>query len=62
MDGLVLASASKADTVRSVVLAADIQILIGAWTPVVLAIGFCAILVLRRRDRRRSDSDDEESS
>ena len=62
MDARVLASAAKADTFRSVVLATDIQMLIGSWTPVVLAIGFCAILVLRRRDRRRSDSDDEESS
>jgi hypothetical protein len=61
MDARVAASAAQADTVRSVVLATDIQMLVGAWTPVVLAIGFCAILVLRRRDRRRSDSDDEES-
>ena len=44
-----------ADTVPSVVLAADIQMIIGSGMPLVLAIGFAAILVLRRRDRRRSD-------
>jgi len=62
MDARVPASAAQGDTVRSVVLATDIQMLIGAWTPVVLAIGFCAILLLRRRDRRRGDSDDDPSS
>lgn len=41
-------------------LAVDIQMLIGSWTPVVLAIGFCAILLARRRDRRRGDADDDE--
>ncbi|MDP2710008.1 MAG: hypothetical protein Q8O56_02195 [Solirubrobacteraceae bacterium] len=40
-------------------LATDIQMLIGSGMPVVLAAGFIAILVLRRRDRRRSDSRDE---
>lgn len=44
---------------RSVVIATDIQMLIGSGMPVVLAIGFAAILLLRRRDRRRSDSGDE---
>ena len=41
-----------------VVLAADIQMLIGSWLPVVLVIGFIAILALRRRDRRRGDADE----
>ena len=44
---------------RYVVIAADIQMLIGSGMPLVLAIGFGAILLLRRRDRRRSDSGDE---
>ena len=39
----------------SVVLATDIQMLIGSGMPVVLVIGFAAILALRRRDRRRSE-------
>jgi hypothetical protein len=39
----------------SVVLAADIQMIIGSGMPLVLAIGFGAILMLRRRDRRRGD-------
>jgi len=41
--------------VPSVVLAADIQMIIGSGMPLVLAIGFGAILMLRRRDRRRDD-------
>jgi len=41
------------------VLATDIQMIIGSGMPVVLAIGFGAIMVLRRRDRRRSDSGDD---
>jgi len=45
--------------VPSVVLAADIKMIIGSGMPVVLAIGFAAILVLRRRDRRRSDPGDD---
>lgn len=44
-----------ADTVPSVVLAADIQMIIGSGMPLVLAIGFGAILMLRRRDRRRDE-------
>ena len=43
----------------SVVFAADIQMIIGSGMPVVLAIGFAAILVLRRRDRRRGDPGDD---
>jgi hypothetical protein len=39
-----------------VVLATDIQMLIGSGMPIVLAIGFGVILMVRRRDRRRSDS------
>jgi hypothetical protein len=42
-----------------VVLATDIQMIVGSGMPVVLALGFGAILVLRRRDRRRTDPDDE---
>ena len=42
-----------------VVLAADIQMIIGSGMPLVLAIGFAAIMVLRRRDRRRNDADDD---
>ena len=41
------------------VLAADIQMIIGSGMPLVLAIGFAAIMVLRRRDRRRRDPDDD---
>jgi hypothetical protein len=41
------------------VLATDIQMLIGSGMPVVLAIGFGAILLLRRRDRRRNDPGDD---
>jgi hypothetical protein len=47
------------DTVSGVVLATDVQMLIGSAMPVVLAIGFGAILALRRRDRRRSDRGSE---
>lgn len=50
---------SRAGYGVEVVLAADIQMLIGSGMPVVLAIGFVAILALRRRDRRRSDPDDD---
>jgi len=52
-------SSRQADTVPSVVLAADIQMIIGSGMPVVLAIGFAGILALRRRDRRRSDPGDD---
>jgi len=45
--------------VPGVVLAADIQMIIGSGMPLVLAIGFGAILVLRRRDRRRGGPDDD---
>jgi hypothetical protein len=45
--------------VPSVVFATDIQTFIGSAMPIVLAIGFVAILVLRRRDRRRRDSGNE---
>jgi hypothetical protein len=45
--------------VPSVVLATDVQMLIGSAMPVVLAIAFAAILVLRRRDRRRADPDND---
>jgi len=48
--------------VLSVVLAADIQMIIGSGMPVVLAIGFGAILVLRRRDRRRGDPGDRQEA
>lgn len=41
------------------VLAADIQMIIGSGMPLVLAVGFAAIMVLRRRDRRRGDPDDD---
>jgi hypothetical protein len=50
---------SVVDTVSGVVLATDVQMLIGSAMPVVLAIGFGAILALRRRDRRRSDRGSE---
>ena len=43
----------------SVVLAADILTIIGSGLPLVLALGFAAIMVLRRRDRRRSRPGDE---
>jgi hypothetical protein len=42
-----------------VVIATDVQMIIGSAMPVVLAIGFAAILVLRRRDRRHSEPDDD---
>ncbi len=48
-----------AGTVPGVVLATDVQMIIGSGMPLVLAIGFGAILVLRRRDRRRSDAGDD---
>jgi hypothetical protein len=40
------------------VLAADIQQIIGSAMPVVLGVGFFAIVLARRRDRRRSDAED----
>jgi hypothetical protein len=42
--------------VLSVALVTDVQTFIGSGMPVVLAIGFGAIILLRRRDRRRRDS------
>lgn len=41
------------------VLAADIQSLIGSGMPLVIALGFGAIMLARRRDRRRSDAGDD---
>jgi len=41
------------------VLAADVLMIISSGMPVVLAIGFGAIMVLRRRDRRRGDPGDD---
>lgn len=49
----------RAGTVPSMVLAADIQSLIGSGMPLVIAIGFGAIMWARRRDRRRSDAGDD---
>ncbi len=40
-------------------LAADIQMIIGSSMPLVLVLGFAAIMVLRRRDRRRGRPDDD---
>jgi hypothetical protein len=41
-----------------VVLAADVQQIIGSAMPLVLALGFGAIMLLRRRERRRGDQED----
>jgi len=53
------ASTAEGSYGARVVLAADIQMIIGSGMPLVLAIGFGAILLLRRRDRRRGDRDDD---
>jgi hypothetical protein len=47
------------DTVPSVVLATHVQTLVASAIPVVLAIGFGALLVLRRRDRRRGETSND---
>ncbi|MEA2255698.1 MAG: hypothetical protein QOG35_1743 [Solirubrobacteraceae bacterium] len=43
----------------SVVLATHVQTLVASAIPVVLAIGFGALLVLRRRDRRRGETSND---
>jgi hypothetical protein len=42
-----------------VILAADVQMIIGSAMPIVLAAAFAAIMFLRRRDRRRSALEEE---
>jgi hypothetical protein len=45
--------------VPAVVLATDIQMIIGSGMPLVLMAGAGAILYLRRRDRRRSELEED---
>jgi hypothetical protein len=47
--------------VLSVALVTDVQTFIGSGMPAVLAIGFGAIMLLRRRDRRRRHSDSDQA-